>query len=472
MEKCDFRNVLAREWREHLSTDEFAFLHYVMYESLEWGKVTLDVTINQMLNGIRNPPGHRWKWRLSPVGIARRTVERLIARLKERGVLFVEAVRNRCTKLTLNLLWTPMEDTMSLSMPKRLREQQANTSDQSEFMDEITASVADISQSTEAITANQAVNNRHSGGPYKQNNKQNEESTTSEEGGSLRDPLADLSFSEEVKVRERKRPITSRQEEVLPFSPAAEPARALEVYEDRTEAAVARVKRQGIESRAEQMVKARAKDTAEAYHTSFTSAWAETYEGIACPTWNDRERNMVRSVLKARLCDDVPARHEFLTFLVRNWQQIIATEFGWMKKITPPALPSVGFFTNRKLIGNFLDAFANRAQYNKLDLLDAEEREVERLVLNGMRRDKAMIAVGERRALSKTKAEEKDVRRVNGNLIKRAEEERARLNEERRAFMREKATTTQYAPEVEGFPELGEIEPLPELPPIDYSKWN
>lgn len=461
-ERCDFRNVLARVWRPHLSTDEFAFLHYVIDNSVEWGREALDVTIDQMVNGVPNPPDHAWPWKLPPIGIARRTLERVIQKLRTRGAILVEAIRNRCTIIRLNTFWAPLEGMMSFIAPKRLRErleQQTNLFGE----EEITATVADIDRGAQGITANQAVNNRHGGGPIKQDTKQN----TNDLPTSLRSPQHSL-LPTPVNIRKRERP--PEKKEALSLSPAARPARS----EESVKEAVERVRRMSVENRQQQAAKAKQADSPSSYHRTYVNAWAEAYEGVPCPTWSEKDMHMVRSVLKSRLHDTIQSRHDFLEFIVKNWAQIISAKFGWMTKEPPPSKPSIKFVTSAKLIGNFLDAFADRRHFDTIRLLPAEQQEVERLIISGKSRDEAIAAVGERRALSKIKAKDSEVKAMNGDMIRRAEAERAKLVAERKQLLRERAAAqVESKPEPETFEEIGDLAvELIELPPMDYSKWN
>lgn len=458
-EKTRIRYVLQREWRPHLSPDERDFLQYVIEHSVELGRDVLDVTLDQMINGVPADPVTGWSWRITPVGFARRTLERLIQRLKDKGVLLVEAVRNRCTLIRLNMLWSPVESIMSIAIPKRLQAgSQTRAQTSLPFDDAITATVADIEQEQTAITANLAGNNRHRGGPLDTSN-----SVRNIPSPSLR---SETGFLPEPRKRQRIPAPEKVQDQRL--SPAKTPV-------DTVRAKVAEIEAQSRAHVKAKADKAKNLDAAGAYHTTFVNAWRETYPGVPVPTWTARDMHMVRSVLKSRLHESIEPRHEFLDFVVRNWPRIISLKFGWMKTSPPPQMPTIGFLVANAFIGHFLDAFADRRRVENTKRLPAEEREIEAMIAQGKTRDEALIAVGKRSALSETRAKETEVRRLNGQTIRDAEKRRAALIEEQRRLMRAKAEASGDTPSrpVERFQELGDLtvdlEPLPE---IDYSKWN
>lgn len=475
-ERCAVRNVLEREWRLYLSSDERDFLRYLIDNTVEWGRSVLDVTIDQMLSGVPSDNDSGWTWRLPPVGFSRRTLERIIAKLKAKGALTIEVVHRTCQRICLNFLWTPMEGVMSLLIPKNRKNVDAETDDEISGLSvasSLTAKLAGKKNSDDLLTANLAGIDRQSGGPIKQNDKHNEENHFKP---SLRSAGADLPVP--GRIRQRTRPtLTPESQEPSPVPAApSRTGRALDVFEDKTEAAVARWQREGVESRKQKAAAARERDSSDAYHTTYTAAWAETFPGVPCPTWTQNDKHRFRAMIKSRLYDDPQKRHDFVDFVVRNWPQIRSTKFGWMTKVSPPDKPNIQFLTRPNTMSNLLDAFAERQHYGTIRLLPAEQQEVERLIGSGMSRDEALVAVGKRQALSEARGKESEVKRFNGDAIRRAEDARAKARAEQKALMRQRAEQAAQATETkdeEGFPELGDysLEPL-DLPELDYSKWN
>jgi hypothetical protein len=281
-------------------------------------------------------------------------------------------------------------------------------------------------------------------------------------------------LSSEPKFRQRTRPTTSPESEETSSPVAAAPSSDPRAAILKT---VEQAKAKTVETRRQRADAAKQRDSGDAYHDTFRNAWIETYPGIACPTWTERDKGMVKSVLKARIYDNIEGRHDFLNFVTRNWVQIIGIKFAWCVKDPAPQLPSIAFLCRPKLIVLFQDAYGERRRYEQVSLMPSEEREVVRLMGDGMNRDEALLAAGKRRALSAAKTNEQETKRLNSDMIRRAEAERAKLTEERKQLLREKAALAAKAnaPEAppEAFTEIGPLDfELIDLPPVDYSKWN
>jgi hypothetical protein len=357
VEKLAIRNVMVREWRPHLLPDERDFLAYVYDNTIEWGRSVLDATVDQMLNGV--PSDHaEWTWRLTPVGFPRRTLERLIKSLKERGAIFVSAVRHRATKITLNLLWSPAENVVKLPIPKRDKindineEVGAPISANLVYMDEPDIDdnrhcggydeepAADIRQSgiyAAPITANLAAsagNIRQGGGSLKQHVKQHEEKqhenyrTAAPTGGDFsKEELGELGGVGQTVLTAKD------HEEACPPPTAAEIIRDTAIH--------------SAEDRAQRLAAIREKDAADAYQATFLAAWEETYPGIPAPLMTKRDGFQLRAVLASHLLKDNAGRHDFLDFTIRHWEAIVADKFAWMTKAPAPKMPSQRFLITK-----------------------------------------------------------------------------------------------------------------------------
>lgn len=157
-ERNAYRNLLLREWRPELSANELAFLSYVIDLTIEWGRDQLDTTVDQMIEGVPSSDP-AWPWQRPPIGIAKRTLERVMRELRDKGVILVEARRNACSIIRVNPAGSPSERVRSYNALKLAREGQT------------TATAADIESFDASITAMVAGNNRHGGGPYKPTDK-------------------------------------------------------------------------------------------------------------------------------------------------------------------------------------------------------------------------------------------------------------------------------------------------------------
>lgn len=187
---------------------------------------------------------------------------------------------------------------------------------------------------------------------------------------------------------------------------------------------------------------------------------------------------MLAAMLKKRFPQDVPARHAFVDFVVRNWSPLMAGCFGWMKRRPPPEMPSVVFLCTEKFAHDFTDAFAGRKRFETINLLPVEKRELERMVAAGMNREDAIAAIGERRGMSRAHEELAQARRISGDNTRKEEERRRWETEERRArdrkaFLAAKREAVPSPADTYHFAELDALEPIQvELAPVDLSKWN
>ncbi|WP_419695422.1 hypothetical protein ACN2CC_02145 [Mesorhizobium muleiense] len=464
LEKLAIRNVMERVWRPHLLPDERDFLAYVYDNTIEWGRATLDVTLDQMVNGV--PSDHaEWTWRLAPVGYPRSTLKRLIQRLKDKGALLVSAIRHRCTKITLNFLWSPAENVKKLPIPKRLQGKIADVLDELGepirfnldlndgpirpdlgLNDEAIRSDLDLNEEagegdkvqsdtySPSIRSNLASNKVQSGPSNKQHVKQHEEKqhenyrTAAPTGGD---------FSEE-ELEELggvgQSVLTAKEhEEACPPPTAAEIIRDTAIH--------------SAEGRAQRLAAIREKDTADAYQATFLAAWEETYPGIPAPLMTKRDGFQLRAVLASHLLKDNAGRHEFLDFTVRHWEAIVADKFTWMTKAPAPKMPSQRFLIGKSFFGTFLDAFAERNRYRDATLSVGEDGEIKRLMRAGLSRENALKKIGETQGANRAKAQEREVKVRNTDIMRQAQATYDKLQAAQKQAFAERAKAAKAAKE-------------------------
>ncbi|WP_242217249.1 hypothetical protein [Shinella zoogloeoides] len=100
------RHTLARIWRPHLSTDEFAVCHYVLDATVERGEVALFASFTELSAGRPAPEGSLWPWKLPPIGMPRSTFYRALRGLRAKGVIDAERM-GACTRFEVFLDWQP-----------------------------------------------------------------------------------------------------------------------------------------------------------------------------------------------------------------------------------------------------------------------------------------------------------------------------------------------------------------------------
>ncbi|QXQ08245.1 hypothetical protein KX816_09915 [Sphingosinicellaceae bacterium] len=467
-EKCALRNLVLREWRPHLSPEQHHLVTYFFDASIEWGRVCLEATFGQMTDGIRAAT----QWVLPPVMVKRTQFYEITAALKARGVLLIESVLRKFTRFTINLHWSPAEGvpTMALVLSKARRAAMEAPSEDL-FANEM--GTLSGSRTTEAnrlsATRTTVVPNADT---YKHTTKHTEES---KKENNLRPSASEAVVHPFIRKRERPTPISSSEAKTQGTScirPATEPAPERTARE-----AVLAVQASDTERRNAAAAKAKTLDTFTAYQATWRAAWAESYD-TAVPTWTQHEGHMLRAVLKARLHGNIPARHDFLDFVTRNWRAILATKFAWMTKGAPPTLPTVQFLCAGKFVTVFLDAYAERSQFEAAAMQGGDMVELKRLLAQGLTRDAAMVKIGERRALSVQRTKDTETKVLNADMIHRAEAIRAEVMEQRKAMMRERAGVQPVAIEpparaAEPFEELAgyTLEPVV-LPEFDIISWR
>jgi hypothetical protein len=442
-ERCALRNVLFRDWRPHLSSDERDLLSYIYDHTFEWGRTTLDATWGQMSEGVRSEGG---RWRLAPIGMSRRNYFRTIALLKKRGTLIVESEQRKCTKIRINLTWTPAEGVPSprliiakLRVPQRL---------QGSFVPDRHQDGLDWGSET---GVNQAPDWCQTGTPYKQYLQQ-----TKNQGSPA------LPASPRPALPKGPRPPVKEKAECVSAGGSLTVQQAL-----------ATVKAESAEKRVEALAKAREKSSADALQITWNAAWTETYP-MPPAMWSGQDKHMIRAVVNSRFLQDPATQHAFVDFVVRNWEVIVATRFKWMKD-PAPSTPSVRFLCAKKLTGHFIDAYLERERIEEARLDQSEEGEIKRLMIQGMNREDALKQLGERRAMSRQRAESQD----SATLRQQIEAERAKTTEARKQVLTERAKARAAQTEAEPKPAAEPFDELPpfsleliELPPLDLSRFN
>ncbi|MFG1210935.1 hypothetical protein V5F72_00765 [Xanthobacter flavus] len=453
-------------------------MSYIMELTVAWGHEFIEYTYDQMKAGIAAPENSGYTWRVPPIEIARAQFYRILSRLKEKGAILVESVERKYTRLRLNLGWIPQEGVMSpiLAVSKRRRRIEI---EEGEGKSEFDQQLDSWSQSETRAAAEEQESWSHgdtslvSGGDsLKRDSFKKDEVTTVAQSAPARAGLA----IPKRKMEAGKVNHSPRKEEISEcLSPAAPPARAVAV--ETPAEIIQRVRAEHAEARAQRTEKVRHGDHARDYEMTFRDAWLEAYPGQSVPTWTQKDCYILRNVLKARFRDNVVRRHEFLAYTVKNWPLIMTSYFSWMTQSRPPEMPSLNFLVREQFINHFLDAFAASGRDQALQLLPAEERELATLEAGGMTREKALLKIGERRALSKVADKEKEVRQINREALLAAGDARKAREEAQRAEMRRRAEAARQAPsqaapapfeELQGLPDLKLIE----LPPLDLSKWN
>ena len=130
----------------------------------------------------------------------------------------------------------------------------------------------------------------------------------------------------------------------------------------------------------------------DAVDAAWRLALIDTFPGTAYRTWGVREKAQIKTVLRNWRGDCTFP--EFVTWAVTNWTAIMSNQFKWMKKQSPPSVPTLSFFIY------FLEQFADaRAEGVLEDWLSAEDRtQIEKMMGRGLTWEEATADIAKTKA--------------------------------------------------------------------------
>jgi hypothetical protein len=381
--------TLNRSWRPHLNVQERDFLCWLLDQTVAWGRDHVRATIDQMVTGTN--------W-LPAVHIPERTLYRTIQALKELGVI-ESATTRRGTLLSINLDWHPVSKPRpALARPKRLTQRaetprpwavdehlfedpsyaEANHARSSYISDpdRITGidnpddflsdlpSVASVLPPRQDGTATVAASHCQPGSPQ----KEKQEKKSIKNSSAPRSDFGELDLG-----------VTDAHAESTPTRLTAE-------------SAISAVSAKAGRSKPKKLT----------VWTTWRDAWVETFPGSPCPPWPIRDQAIVRKVTeRVKLAGIEPL--VFVDWSVRQWRQIMVSEFAWMDKRSPPALPEPMFLA--KFVGQFLNRWSVDEETTRLSRDMSREGEIEKLIRSGMSYEDALIAIGKRKGVAEKRAE-------------------------------------------------------------------
>jgi len=164
--------------------------------------------------------------------------------------------------------------------------------------------------------------------------------------------------------------------------------------------------------------------------------------GYVAPAWIDRERGQLAKML-VRLAGDVSKTCAFLEWCVENWRSLHKHEFGR----GCPGFPDI--HTIAKHFVRLHAAWQYGAERAWIESLPREERELTRLLGQGLSRDEALVKIAETRVLAKHRDEFAAAeRRANTATRVAVASERAVELARRRAGMQRPPVRTRTRPTI------------------------
>lgn len=349
-----------------MSAAERDFLFYLMDNTIAWGRDSVRTTISQMVSG--SP------W-LPTCGIPRRSLTRLISVLMERGIID-RAYDGRRAVYTINMKWTPT--VMPLATPKRLKGDPAPLSDNS---DEDLFADGEGEQGTVPDWPNESAKLAQQMGQFGTTYKRE----AINEGSKDKHAAAPRSDREGEDRVEAPAPLSrSSAAEVIASVQAAKPDR---------------------------------KRVPTTWGT-WREGWLGTFATTPCPVWTEKDGAIARG-LQQRVERAGTDWHDFLHWSVCQWRNVIASKFGWMTRVPPPAYPQIGFLT--KFADTFLAAFHEAKDRASTSLDMSMEGQITRMVATGLTRDEALIELGKRKGLSEHRDEVAKANSEAARLLRAAE---------------------------------------------------
>lgn len=100
----DFHRFISRYWKRHMTSAEYSVLDMIFDRTVGWGKLFEYISLNQFVNGVWNEKSVY----SDGTGIPKRTVQRTLNRLLEKGLIVQKKWKTgMTTQYAVNLFWKP-----------------------------------------------------------------------------------------------------------------------------------------------------------------------------------------------------------------------------------------------------------------------------------------------------------------------------------------------------------------------------
>jgi len=383
LDKARAYQKVSREWRRHLSLEETGLVLYLVDRSFGWGRDSFIASVQNVLTGTDNYAG---------VGIPRRTYYRMMGRLEEIGLITRRRKKSR-SEIKVNLEWNGGEAPAFQSDPQHAQEAQCATGGTSqsatsgtlntivgEYYSPIGVSPADAGKTRPAVRVRKRQRPQEA---------QTSLCPESEEG---------RGFFPGEKIEPNLQPVAT-EPAGLPADPVASVTAKLEAAKA---ASIEPAKAKSAKAKAFAATSAKG-PTAHAVESVWRLAVMETFSGmgIAHFAWSIREKGQVSQAVKKWGFAATGTFLDFVDYSVRNWTQIVARKFGWMKERVPPTVPEVGFFLWR--LNDFVEVWTT----HELDRFakDSDQSSYVRLRARGLTHDEAVLRLAKDNAVGSLRDE-------------------------------------------------------------------
>ena len=380
---------IMRVWSSHLDSFELHAVMVLAATSMSFGYETSTMSHKGMINGVPHSERPN-EWFIPRMLMSDKTLRRALESLKVKGIVdYTFTGRANCYRVNWN--WEPE---MGLATPKRVKNRE--TGCKNAAVEE--AGWSDGPSSSERGTEQFGTSDLLYTREVNKTSQQENQSTA----GAVR-------LAVPKKSANRSAPNTGVQEskKVLPDNVA-----------DRMEAHRTKMAEQGLKRVAD----ARKKDHSGAFEVTWKAAWNDAFPSDPCIGWTKEQRGMINNA-RTRFARTPEEFHDFLGFVVRQWNVLRATTLKWMT--TAPVSPKVEVLV--KFLPDFASAFADSRLQAKSQFTKTEEETIAELMRHGGKTyEQAMAAVFEARGRSLERKETHKLRQQAERAVQLSNEQAQR----------------------------------------------
>ncbi|ACL60241.1 hypothetical protein [Methylobacterium nodulans] len=395
-EKNEIQARLFTEWAAHLSTAETTLIGWLLANTVARGHRSGTYSLNQLINGVPKRDGSgMWT---AGTGMSLNTIRRAIEAARSRGLIHTSQCE-RGTIFTVVLTWNPKTGKAEESNVVALNLPRARRANLTVVPNEQTAPDADAGEWGVPNSDKGGCLNLIEGGirfGHPSIEKPTNQETISREDPAP--PCGPRSLLPEVRKRTRpvpaQTPSVSVPETVQPSPRCAAPPPTAQAAIDRA-----------AEARKARLAAARKRVDTHAWRTTWEAAYSECYPARTIAMWTDRETGILKKAVNRHWpANRLSEVHNFLDWVVRNWDPIRKAKLGWMEKDPPPSQPQIGFVA--RLFPKFHEAYSDQAELKWRGTLPGTKQKVIALM-----RDKGLTEeVAFRQVLARQEAERNEER--------------------------------------------------------------
>lgn len=373
---------LSREVMHAASTPEKAVLVHIFTMSIGMGDPAMRTTYRAL------ECGGEWT---DGLGMSRTQIYTAISGLAAKGILNTVVASSVGMEISINLAWlpaTPWNERRGrevLATPKRLAHLASGSTEDTGSENRTTP----IRKTELPHSENRT--------PYRKNQEENTlvENTILPVARSRVRPVPQISPVEEI------------QETIPPQTSGGDVSRSpAERVRERVEGS----RRSANEAKTDHRSSIRPADVLKTWRIAFEGAYADV-PGAMCPTPTREDAMKLKAAVINKWTRSPAELHDFVDFTVRNWSNMTASSFPWMKSNPPPVFPTLRFFIGQHV--NVLDYWSKVRRNDWINSFDRDDqsRLLAFTLRDGLTREAALAKLGEEKAERRLREENERIRR-------------------------------------------------------------